>query len=65
MNKFLKQFTGAVSDSVVKTHLVKWSTNGKFQEKVFDGDLVILGEYKNTLYLFNRDEYTLLPVELF
>lgn len=54
-----------VSDSVVKTYLVKWSNNGKFQEKVFDGDLVILGEYKNTLYLFNRDEYTLLPVELF
>ncbi|MDQ1353282.1 MAG: hypothetical protein QG657_3588 [Acidobacteriota bacterium] len=54
-----------LSDWVFKTYLVKWSNNGKFQEKVFDGDLVILGEYKNTLYLFNRDEYTLLPVELF
>lgn len=55
----------ATKEIVFKTHLVRWSKDSTFSEKVFNGSLIILGEHMDILYLFNRKEYTVLPVNKF
>jgi hypothetical protein len=42
---------------IIKTLVIKLKENGKHTERVFDGDLVIFGVYKDSLYLFDFNDY--------
>ena len=47
-----------------QTVVIKILTGGKFFEKVFDGDCVIIGKHRGYLYFFNCREYKVIPIKL-
>jgi len=51
-------------ENIHETYVIKFFKNGKHSEKIFDGRVKILGEANGNLYLFNRDDYKVLPVKL-
>lgn len=57
------KFIEASNEFVFKTYLVRYCSDGKFSEKSFDGNLVVLGEHQGTLYLFNRYDYSVQAVK--
>ena len=63
---FLKtiKYDEKTGESVFKTYLVKISKNGNLSQKVFNGDLRILGEHQGILYLFNFDDYHVITLKL-
>jgi hypothetical protein len=63
-DKIIENSKDGSIELVIKTYLVKWGKNGKFTEKIFDGDFIFLGAQNDTIYLFNREEYYVFPVKL-
>ena len=51
-------------ENICETYVIKLFKDGKHSEKIFDGRVRILGEANGNLYLFNHDEYKVLPVKL-
>ncbi len=57
--------TGNKNDErTYQTVVIKVSNKDEFSEKAFDGQCSIIGQHKGNLYLFNSDEYTVIPVKL-
>jgi hypothetical protein len=52
----------ATRTKTYQTIILKITKNGKFVEKTFDGNYVIMGQYQDKLYLFETEEYNVLPV---
>jgi len=63
---FLKtiKYDEQTREAVFKTYLVKVSKNGNFSQKIFNGKFKILGENQGVLYLFNVEDYQVIPVKL-
>lgn len=51
-------------ENICETYVIKLFKDGKHSEKKFDGLVKILGGSNGNLYLFNRSDYTVLPVRL-
>lgn len=51
-------------EDIYQTYVIKVLKNGKHQNKIFDGTYGILGENNGKLYLFNHDDYKVVPVKL-
>ena len=49
---------------IYHTYVIKHLENGKYSEKIFDGNFVIIGEHKGNLFLFNTESYQVLNVKL-
>jgi len=49
---------------VVQTHVVKLNNKGKYSQRILDGDFKIIGEHMDILYLFNFEDYHVLPINL-
>jgi hypothetical protein len=52
------------SSNIEKTYLVKLKKDGKYSQEEFDSDLRILGENQGILYLFDFQNYMVIPVRL-
>ncbi len=64
---FLKtlKYDESTGETVLNTYLVKMDTGGgEISERKFPGSCIILGENQGTLYLFNREDYSVIPVSL-
>ncbi len=51
-------------EKTYQTVVLKLLKTGKFSEKIFAGNCVIIGRYKGYLHLFNSEEYKIIPVKL-
>jgi hypothetical protein len=51
-------------EDILETYVIKLFKNGKHSEKKFAGLVRILGEANGNLYLFNDEDYQVLPVKL-
>ncbi len=48
----------------VQTYIEKLNNDGKISQKIFDGELDILGDHQGFLYLFDFSDYQVTPVKL-
>lgn len=52
------------NEDIYQTYVIRVLKNGKQSRKEFNGTYCILGENNGNLYLFNHDDYKVLPVKL-